>query len=303
MICRRASTDTPSTASNPASTSRPVWELAGTMALTIGVGVAVGSDPPHLLATAETHTIRRGGTVVYPYRAHVPFLLLLARTGLRLGAAVALQWGDVNFRGGFLEVRRAWVKGRITTPKSGRTRRVDMSAQLKGTLQELYRERFEGVVAMNAEAEAARRVADRSDAWVFSEGKRPLDPDNFRRRVFEPLLQDAEMRKIRIYDIRHTYASLLLQAGKELLYVSEQIGHHNPRFTLGIYGHLLPRDRRGEVNVLDDPPATIRNLSATTPFDVDAEKEEAPQPIEVARLLRAGDRGRTGDLMLGKHTL
>ena len=53
----------------------------------------------HLLATAQTHAIERKGTVVHPYRAHYPFLLLLARTGLRLGEAMALKWGDPR-RGG-----------------------------------------------------------------------------------------------------------------------------------------------------------------------------------------------------------
>ncbi len=259
----------------------------------------------HLLHTAQTHAIERAGKVVYPYRASYPFLLLLARTGLRLGEAVALQWGDLDPHGGFLEVRRAFVMGRITTPKNKKTRRVDLSTQLRATLEHLWHERFERVVAIDPEAEAALEAerAGALDAYVFSESDRPMDPDNFRRRVFEPLLVAAEMRKVRVHDLRHTYASQLIAAGKELHYVQEQLGHHSPAFTLSVYGHLLPRDRRGEVDCLDDAPATKRNPDATSVADSSVTQKETPQPVEIAGLSRAGDRGRTGDLMLGKHTL
>jgi len=45
---------------------------------------------------------------------HFPMFLTLARTGLRLGEALGLQWGDIDFRGKFIEIRRAWVNARLT---------------------------------------------------------------------------------------------------------------------------------------------------------------------------------------------
>jgi integrase len=57
-----------------------------------------------------------------------PLFLCLVRTGLRLGKLLALQWGDLDVHGRFLEVRRNLVAGRITTPKNGKIRRVDISA-------------------------------------------------------------------------------------------------------------------------------------------------------------------------------
>src|SRR5262245_34968209 len=94
------------------------------------------------------------------------------------------------------------------------------------------------------------------------------------------------MRKIRIHDLRHTYASQLIAAGKELHYIQEQLGHHKASFTLTVYGHLLPRDRRGEVDCLDDDPASIRKPGASTDADADSEKNETPQPSEIAGLSR-----------------
>jgi integrase len=55
---------------------------------------------------------------------------------MRLGEALAVQWGDIDFEGRFIEVRRNLVSGRIETPKSGKSRRVDMSLQLAATLKE-----------------------------------------------------------------------------------------------------------------------------------------------------------------------
>jgi integrase len=159
------------------------------------------------------------------------------------------------------------VRGRLTTPKNRKARRVDMSAQLQETLRALYAERFETVTGLSAEDQAVVEEAGAStaDRWVFPDTVgRVLDVDAFRRRVFGPLLTAAKLRHIRIHDLRHTYASLLIAAGKELHYTQQQLGHHSPAFTLAVYGHLLPRDRRGEVNCLDDN-TTAPNRTPGTP--------------------------------------
>jgi integrase len=212
-----------------------------------------------LLTRAQTHAIARGTRTVFPFRDHYPFLLLLAHTGMRLGEAIALQWGDVDWRGRFVEVRRAHVRGELSVPKSGRTRRVDLSDVLYDTLRERYTGRFEKVIpfdpAVAAEQEARRAAA--LDEWIFPDvAGGPLDASNFRKRVFGPLLVAAELRKIRIHDLRHTYASLLFQKGAALHYVQEQLGHHSPAFTLERYTHLIPGNHQRFVNLLGKPAPT-----------------------------------------------
>ena len=145
-----------------------------------------------------------------------------------------------------------------TNPKNTKPRRVDMSAQLQETLRALYAERFDKVTALAPEGQVAVEAARASAAthWVFPDTiGGVLDADAFRRRVFGPLLTAAKMRHIRIHDLRHTYASLLIAAGKELLYIQQQFGHQSPAVTLAVYGHLLARDRRGEVN--SDPESKV----------------------------------------------
>ena len=54
----------------------------------------------------------------------------------------------------------------------------------------------------------------------------PLDIDNFRRWIWPKLFTKAGLRQVRIHDMRHTYASLLIAQGETLTYVRDQMGHH-----------------------------------------------------------------------------
>ena len=185
-----------------------------------------------LLQTARTHSIVRGHRIVFPFRASYPFLLLLARTGMRLSEGIGLQWGDINWRSGTIVVQRSFVRGELSVPKSGKIRSVDMSEHLQAALREHFEHRFPAVANLDPErqaeqdAEAADAVLD---SWVFPgvDGKKPMDEHLFRRRVFKPLLVAAKLRHIRIHDLRHGYATLLLGAGVDLQYVSQQLGHHS----------------------------------------------------------------------------
>ena len=68
-------------------------------------------------------------------RKDYPLFLLLARTGMRVGEALALQPGDVDFSGRFIHIQRGLSRQQIQTPKNGKTRRVDMSLQLAEALK------------------------------------------------------------------------------------------------------------------------------------------------------------------------
>ena len=67
----------------------------------------------------------------------------------------------------------------------------------------------------------------------------PLDPANM-YRTFKGLLQAAELDDFRVYDLRHTCATLLLLAGENPKVVSERLGHASVTLTLDTYSHVLP---------------------------------------------------------------
>lgn len=188
---------------------------------------------------------------------HYPMALTLARTGMRLGEALALQWDDIDFDGRFINIQRTFSRGNLGSPKNGKHRHIDMSRQLTQVMKEAKHQR---------KIETINNGWGKVPKWAFvSNAGTPLDINHWRKRVFYKAIEKAELRKIRVHDIRHTYASLLIQAGESLAYVRDQLGHHSISVTVDIYGHLTPGGNKAAVDRLDDPSpdATIRNLSAT----------------------------------------
>jgi len=105
-----------------------------------------------------------GDKLLEAARAHYadlyPLLLMALRTGMRKGELRALQWGDIDFTGRFIEVRRDFSKKNLSTPKSGKSRRVDMSDQLAATLTDNRRHL----------TEKALRSGVPLPEWVFPPG-------------------------------------------------------------------------------------------------------------------------------------
>ena len=187
---------------------------------------------------------------------HYPPILTLARTGIRFGECLGLQWKDIDFNGRFITIERSLSKGKIETPKSGQSRKVDMSQQLTNTLRELKHHR---------KVETLKRGWARMPEWVFVTLDGKSYHESFIRRVFYKALNKASLRKIRIHDLRHAYATLRISKGDNIADVSKQLGHHSVKFTMDIYYHWVPGGSKGEVDGLDElgSVATIRNLSAT----------------------------------------
>jgi len=219
---------------------------------------------------------------------HYPFFLTLARTGIRLGESLALQWGDIDFESRSIEIKKSLVNGRIETPKNGRTRKVDMSQQLTATLKDLQITRKE---------ETLRKGWRGTPAWVFCDGNGNfLDDNNLRNRVFYKVLAKAGLRRVRIHDLRHSYASLLIQNGESLAYVRDQLGHHSIQVTVDIYGHLVPGGNKQAVDRLDDTPSGLHGNKMVAKGNL-AESVDS----QVLEKTGATRRSRTGDLLITNH--
>ena len=186
-----------------------------------------------------------------------PLFLCALRTGLRLGELLALQWDDLDHHGRFIEVQRNYTRRVVAAPKSGESRRVDMSRELTQALKDLYTER---------QLEAAANGWKEVPAWVFcNEIGGLLDPDNLRKRVFYWLLKASGLRQVRFHDLRHTFASLLLQQGESPVYVKEQMGHSSIQVTVDLYGHLIPGGNKQAVDRLDGPLDKARSGADSAP--------------------------------------
>ena len=175
-------------------------------------------------------------------RQHFVTFLAAIHTGMRTGELVGLQWGDIDFFGKFITVRRAVVRRRIVETKTDKVRKIDLSDALAAELKKLKRHRQEQWLA-KGRAEIPK--------WVFcAENGKFMDPYNLKDRYFYKCLEKAGLRRIRFHDLRHTFATLLLQNGESLAYVKDQLGHSSIRMTVDVYGHLVPGANRQAVNKL-----------------------------------------------------
>ena len=176
---------------------------------------------------------------------YYPLFLCAVRTGLRMGELLALQWDDIDWQSRFIDVQRNYTHWKLTTPKSGESRRVDMSRELMHVLKDLQTEQ---------QIESAASARPDTPPWVFCNEKGGLlHPHNLRDRIFYGLLTKAKIRKVRFHDLRHTFASLLLQNGESPVYVKEQMGHSSIQVTVDLYGHLIPGGNKQAVDRLDTP--------------------------------------------------
>ncbi len=192
-------------------------------------------------------TLPEGDLVLMAAEKHFkrlhPLLVTAMRTGMRLGELLALEWGDIDWNGNFIEVRRSVWQGIVGTPKSGKARRVDMSDRLKEVLDQHKK---------NMAAEVLKAGQEMPTLVFVSDALTPYDGANV-RKSFEAVLRKAKLRKIRFHDLRHSFASWLIGNGESLAYVKEQLGHHSISLTVDTYGHLVPGANREAVNRLDAP--------------------------------------------------
>jgi integrase len=155
-----------------------------------------------------------------------------------------------------------------TTTKSKKSRRVDMSRQLRGTLIEMRDARLR-IAALDGKTNILKEL-------VFSspEGK-ILDPDNFYHRHFVPVLEKSGIQKVRLHDLRHTFGSLLIQGGASLTYVRDQLGHASIQITVDVYGHLVAGADIAWVDRLDAMEKQQQNATPTQPGAGDHSNIEA----------------------------
>jgi integrase len=194
---------------------------------------------------------------------HEALFHLALETGLRPEEYLALRWSDLDLERGSLIVRRVLVifddgswefSEALKTDKARRI--VPLSLPLQSKLRSLPRE---------VELVFANRAGG------------PLNVNNLRKRHFAPILAAAKLPARRLYDLRHSCATLLLDAGVNPKVVSERLGHASVAFTLDTYGHVLPHQQ-------DAATVVFENLCD---YSVNAQRH-TPQGLAGQRLTLVG---------------
>ncbi len=163
--------------------------------------------------------------------------LLAASTGMRRGEVLGLRWVDVDLAAARVAVRQALVTvGHLVVTSEPKTAKGRRSVALDpGTVE---------VLKAHRKQQLTERLAW-GPAWtdtglVFTrEDGRALHPRDITRAFTRHVLA-AELPVIRLHDLRHTHATLALQAGVHAKVVQERLGHANIAITLDTYSHVIP---------------------------------------------------------------
>ena len=149
---------------------------------------------------------------------------LAAFTGIRQGELLGLKWEDIDWETKQIHVQRTFTKGRFFATKTKTSnRRIDLGPTLMLELKKWKLASGKNGLGL-----------------VFcNEAGTPLDHDNLYKRHFLPALEAANLPRIRFHDLRHTYASIMIEQGENLKYIQTQLGHSSPTVTLNVYAHLM----------------------------------------------------------------
>jgi len=166
----------------------------------------------------------RGLIEAEPDQKYQTLFLTAIMTGARQGEILGLKWSDVNFQRKQVWINRTFNHGRFFEPKTrGSIRNIDLSPML---VREL--------------AAWKLKSAGQDDDLVFpSETGTPIGCYNLVRRHFSPALKKAGIKRIKFHNLRHGFASLLIEQGENIKYIQNQLGHTNPTTTLNVYAHLM----------------------------------------------------------------
>jgi integrase len=192
------------------------------------------------------------------------FFMLLIFTGIRPGEAYALEWPQVDLDAGKITIThtldaKTMIREEVKTKRSRRT--IDIGKRIVGELR-AHRARMlkeghpHGLVFATEDGKALRESNVTKEQYfpIFKRMQAAEDALAARER------RDPEkIARIRMYDLRHTAATLMIAAGTHVKVISERMGHASVAFTMDVYGHLLPTLGADTAMVLEQylPPIAV----------------------------------------------
>jgi integrase len=233
--------------------------------------VAQVVDPPRPV-NREMRTLDREGVRAFLEVArstgYYPLFHLAVYTGLRRGEILGLRWKDVNLDMASLSVVQTLqrLKGGLTVflePKTAKGRR---SVALSPVAVLVLRAHHERQGQLRAILDG--RLSE--DDLVFShpDGS-PLKPDTV-SHVFSEIARKARLWGLRLHDLRHTHATLMLQQGIHPKIVQERLGHANIAVTLDTYSHVLPGLQEAAALRFDEGLVLSRDEPLASSFPAEA---------------------------------
>jgi integrase len=174
---------------------------------------------------------------------------VLAYTGMRRGELLALRWRDIDLDAATVSIRKSVTvvknKGKPDVIREGDTktnkpRVIDLDPATVEVIREWKRER--GLIALQLARDSALAFGNHGGKFRHPDTFSQIFKENVAR--CGKMLGDNAPPEIRLHDLRHTHATILLRDRENVRIVSERLGHASVTVTLSVYHHVMPGDQR-----------------------------------------------------------
>ena len=186
-----------------------------------------------------------------------PVIVLDNATGMRRGELAAVEWPDLDWDSGILEISKSLEETkaglRVKGTKSGETRRIKIPVEVLEVLREHKREQDRQRELFGPDYANLNLIFAKPDGGYYS-------PDKLGTRI-RAAMRKAGLTGVSLHSLRHSHASQLLSNGAPITAVSERLGHASPAITLSIYSHALPADNEAAAKLWNDAMADVIQAS------------------------------------------
>ncbi len=157
-------------------------------------------------------------------------------SGMRTGEIIGLKWEDIDFKNRTMNIKRSIGKGMVSTPKTQSSyREIEILDPLLPYLKDQF------------------QVTGDKKSFVFltSGNQHYFDSNKIRDYAWKRTLEEADIPYRTIYHMRHSFASLMISNGEDILWVSHMLGHSTPDMTLKKYAKYIKQDRKQRASFLN----------------------------------------------------
>ena len=185
--------------------------------------------------------------------SHAVLFNALFWTGMRKGELLALRWNDIDLDEGLIHITKTLSNDgkngwELTAPKTKTSKRdVMMTSSLKQMLKDLFNRNIHS-------------VAFNKDFFIFGTYK----PMSFTTldRIYNKYISISSVKRIRIHDFRHSFASALIELGVDIMLLAQMLGHSSREQIFNTYGHLYPNKQKEAISLLENCCQNVANSNS-----------------------------------------
>lgn len=235
------------------SDQSPAMWLRGPGVVSLEEAIGTAFSQYRSLAAVLAVAIKLTSEILVGFKSrHEALLAFLLGTGCRPSEAFALAWRDLDLERATVTIRRRVERVRTElrilegTKTNGGRRTLRLATALTNSLRTHRGRQAQSILEAGATYDRAADLVFANDLGGV------LDPRNVVNRYFKPALALAGLSpEIRLYDLRHSHATLLLHEGVNVKAVSARLGHASAAMTLDRYAHALPASEAQAIPALD----------------------------------------------------